>query len=168
MRRVMVIGCSGAGKSTFARNLADRTGLPFVPLDRAYWLPGWTMPEPEQWRKIVAELAAAPAWVMDGNYAGTFDLRMPLADMIVWFDHPRGVCLRRAILRALRDYGRVRDDMGPGCPEKFDLAFLKFIWDFPAKQRPRIEQALAQFGRNAQVSRVADDRTAAALLAEIN
>ena len=76
-RRILVIGCSGAGKSTLAQGVAERLALPLIHLDAVYWLPEWQQPQRPDWRSKVAALAAQDAWVMDGNYAGTFDLRMP-------------------------------------------------------------------------------------------
>src|SRR5262245_42711291 len=95
MQRVLVIGISGAGKSTFARELAQRSGLPLIHLDREFWQPGWKItPEPE-WRSKVAALAAREAWIMDGGYSASLDLRLPRADTVIWFDYPRARCLRR-------------------------------------------------------------------------
>lgn len=71
MRRVLVIGCGGAGKSTLARQLGEATGLPVIHLDAHYWRPGWVETPKETWRAAVDELIAADAWIMDGNYSGT-------------------------------------------------------------------------------------------------
>lgn len=165
MQRVLVIGISGAGKSTFSRALADRTGLPLVHLDKAFWQPGWVETRRPQWRENVVELAAAARWIIDGNYASSLDLRLPRADAVIWFDYPRLVCLARALRRVAASYGRVRADMGAGCPERIDLDFLRYIWRFNDRQRPRIIAALAQFGahldpvvfrRDADVARYLD------------
>ncbi len=164
MQRVLVIGCGGAGKSTVARRLSLATGLPLVGLDRAYWKPGWVEPSTNEWHETVAKLAAEPAWVMDGNYSGTFDLRMPRADTLVWLDFPRAICLRRVLLRSLKGHGRTRADLPDGCPEQFDMKFYRFVWNFPAKSRPRILEALGRFGGHLHVTRLTDDRGVAAFL----
>lgn len=143
MQRVLVIGISGAGKSTFARRLALRTGLPLIHLDREFWNPGWKETPLPEWRARVAELAARDTWIMDGGYAATLDQRLPRADTVVWFDYPRARCLRRVAWRIATTYGRVRPDMGEGCPEQFDLEFVRFVWRYHAATRPRIEEALA-------------------------
>src|SRR5262249_2729981 len=83
MRRIMIIGGPGTGKSTLARHVGERLGLPVVHLDRHYWSPGWVAPEAAEWRRRVAELAGAEAWVMDGNYSATFDLRLPHAQALI-------------------------------------------------------------------------------------
>jgi adenylate kinase family enzyme len=158
MRRVMVIGCSGAGKSTLSRQLSTALRLPLIGLDLHYWKAGWKTTVRPEWRERVAALVAAPEWVMDGNFAGTFDLRMRRADMLIWLDFPRMVCLRRVLARVIRDHGRNRPDLPEGCPEKFDLAFLWYVWTFNAKERPLIAPAIARFGAHLDVIALADDR----------
>ena len=91
-------------------------------------------------------------------------LRLPRADTVVWFDYPRHVCLRRAIWRVLTSYGRVRPDLAPGCPEKFDAEFLRYIWDFNAKSRPQIVSMLAEHGRHLQPVVFRRDRDVARFL----
>ena len=150
MRRVLVIGCSGAGKSTFAKQLAVSTGLPLVHLDREFWRPGWTMPPRAEWRARVSALVAKPAWILEGNFDSSLDLRLPRADTVVWFDMPRHLCLRRVAKRVLTTYGQVRPDMAPGCPEKLDLSFLKWIWDFNRTARPQIQAMLELHGTHLQ------------------
>jgi adenylate kinase family enzyme len=158
MRRVMVIGCSGAGKSTLSRQLGAALQLPLIGLDLHYWKAGWTPTPHAEWRDRVATLAAAPEWVMDGNYSGTFDLRMPRADTLIWLDFARTVCLRRVLTRVIRDHGRSRPDLPDGCPEQFDLEFLWYVWTFNAKHRPLLRPALEQYGAHLDVIPLADDR----------
>jgi adenylate kinase family enzyme len=150
MQRVLVIGNSGAGKSTFSRALAARTRLPLIHLDSEFWQAGWKITPREQWRAKVAQLVTREAWIMDGNFGASLDLRLPRADTVVWFDYPRHVCLRRAVWRVLTTYGKVRADLAPGCPERFDLEFLRYIWDFNAKSRPQIVTMLTDHGRHLQ------------------
>jgi adenylate kinase family enzyme len=164
MRRVLVIGCSGAGKSTLARQLAPRLGLPLVHLDRFYWKSGWVEPTQEEWRRTVAGLVAGPAWVMDGNYSATFDLRMPRADTVIWLDFPRTRCVWRVVMRAIKDYGRNRPDLPDGCPEQIDFKFYRFVWDFPNRSRPRIVEGLKTIGSHLRVIQLTDDRAVAAFL----
>ncbi len=149
--RILIIGCSGAGKSTLARDLAARTALPLVHLDHEYWLPGWDQPPREVWRTKVAALVAGDAWVMDGNYENTFDLRMPRAEMIVFLDLPRSTCLRGILWRPLRYWGKQRPDMGPGCIERYDWPFVKYVWNFGTRQRPKIIAAMQKHGAHAVV-----------------
>jgi len=146
VERVLLIGCSGAGKSTLARALGVRTGLPVVHLDRHYWRPGWREPEKDVWRRQVDELIAQPRWVMDGNYGGTLDVRLPRADTVVMFDFPTWRCLVSALWRSAKGYGKTRADLAPECPEKFDWVFVKFIWRFQIDTMPRMYKKLEGYG----------------------
>ena len=124
MQRILVIGPSGAGKSTLAREMGVRLDLPVIHLDQEFWRPGWVEPEREAWRARVCELVERPAWIMEGHFASTFDLRVPRAEAIVWLDLPRWIYFPRTFWRVAQSYGRVRPDMAPGCPERFDAGFL--------------------------------------------
>jgi adenylate kinase family enzyme len=164
MCRVLVVGCPGAGKTTFALRLGKKLALPVIHLDFHFWRPGWQVPDNETWRKQATVLAAQAAWVMDGNYSNTFDIRIPRADSLVWLDYPRATCMRRALVRIAKGYGRTRPDLAEGCPEKIDLEFLHYVWNFPRQQRSRIPSAIEQFGGHLRVTRLASDREAAQFL----
>lgn len=140
MQRVLVMGSSGSGKSTFARGLANLTGLPFVSLDALYWQPGWQPAEPDVFGPRVAEAADAPRWVMDGNYvsSGAGELRRQRADTVIWFDLPRYVCMTGIMKRVIGSYGQVRPEMAPGCPERIDLEFIRYVWTYRHQQRPKL------------------------------
>ncbi|WBB72232.1 adenylate kinase [Micromonospora sp. WMMD1128] len=144
MRRILVVGSSGAGKSTLAAALARRLDLPLIYLDRHYWRPGWTAPQPADFRAEVAALAARPAWVMDGNYASTLDLRLPRADLLVLCDPPRWRCLTRVLRRRWARRAAPRPDLPDGCRERVDLDFLRYIWRYPRDSRPRVLAAVAE------------------------
>ena len=86
MKRVLVIGGPGTGKSTLARRLHAITGLPLFHLDRLYFRPGWQKTPKDEWQRLMAELAAREEWIMDGCYDSSFDIRMPRADTVIWLD----------------------------------------------------------------------------------
>lgn len=136
MRRVVVIGSGGAGKSTFAAGLGRRAGLPVVHLDAVFWRPGWVPTPADEWRAAVAALVARPAWVLDGNYGGTLALRLVACDTAVFLDLPRRACLARVLGRWWRHRGCARPDMCPGCPGRTSGEFLWWVWTHPAERRP--------------------------------
>ena len=139
MRRVVILGSSGAGKSTFARALGARLGVPVVHLDALFWQPGWVEPEPEAFRAAVAAAIAGDAWISDGNYVSrTFDLRLPRADTVIFLHQPRWLCVTRVIWRWLTAFGRGRPDMAEGCAENMTWDFFLWVWRFEAKHQPRI------------------------------
>ena len=164
MRRVLVIGSPGAGKSTLSARLATKLGVPVHYLDRHHWLPGWVYRDGASAREIVRTLAETPEWVMDGNFSDTFDLRMPRADSLIWLDYPRATCIRRILVRAARDYGQSKPDLPDGCPEQFDAKLLRWVWDFPAKHRPEIPTAIARYGTHLTVVQLTNDRDVAEFL----
>jgi adenylate kinase family enzyme len=138
MKKVLVIGSGGAGKSTFAARLAARTGLPLIHLDAVYWRPGWVETPKDAWRQSVERLVSEEAWLMDGNFGGTLELRLAACDTVIFLDLPRALCLWRVLLRRLRFLGRTRPDMSPGCPERLTWEFLQWIWTYPSARRPKL------------------------------
>lgn len=165
MKRVLIVGSPGAGKSTLAVALADRTGLPLYHLDQLYWQPGWVEPDGDQWRATLERVLAQPCWIIDGNYGGTLDARLARADTVIDLDVPSWRCLARVIGRIRVNRGQVRADMGAGCNERFDWRFLLYIARFPFASRPRLEQRLDTFtGRRIRLS---SDAEIAAFLAAV-
>ncbi len=144
MQRVLVIGNSGAGKTTFSTELGKLTALPVVHLDKAYWQPGWVQTPKEAWRKCVSELVRQEQWIIDGSFASTLDIRLPRADTVIFLDFPRYRCMYRIFKRAITRYGQVRFDMGEDCPEKFDWEFTKWVWHYRRDQYPLIHARLQQ------------------------
>jgi adenylate kinase family enzyme len=144
VKRVAVIGSGGSGKSTFARKLAARTGLPLVQLDHLYWLPGWQEPPEDEWQATHAGLIARDRWIIDGNYGSTMVARLAAADTVVFLDLPRLVCLW-SVLRRLALAGRFgRPNQVPGLSDRLDRAFLAWIWNYPTNKRPEVLERLAQ------------------------
>lgn len=127
--RIAVIGYSGAGKSTLARALADRCGCPALFLDTVNFESDWRERGRDEARAIVrAFLDENPAWVIDGNYGGLLQAeRLAAADLIVFFDFPRLVCLSQAVFRYLRFRGKTRESAADGCIEKLNWEFLWWI-----------------------------------------
>lgn len=135
MERVAIIGCAGAGKSTLARHLGTLTALPVVHLDREHWLPGWVEPDRAEWAARVDELAARDRWIIDGNYGGTMEARIARADTVIFMDYATWLCLYRVTKRAMVYRNRQRPDMTPGCNEKIDIQFYKWIWAYRQTRR---------------------------------
>lgn len=142
MKRVVVVGSGGSGKSTFSAELGRRTGLPVIHLDREYWRPGWEETPKDEWKGRVAKLLEDDRWIMDGNFGGTREMRMRAADTIIFLDLPRRVCLYRILKRTVNYHGRSRPDMAEGCSERFDLAFLGWVWNFRKRSRKRLMREL--------------------------
>lgn len=138
MKKIMIIGSGGAGKSTLARKLGDRLNLPVFHLDAYMWKPNWTLSTREEQKDIQTELMANTAWIIDGNYSGTMDVRIDQADTIIFLDISRRICLYRVIKRYLTHRHTVRPDMAEGCKEKIDREFLQWVWNYPRDKRPAV------------------------------
>lgn len=144
MERILVIGCCGAGKSTLATELAERTGLPLVHLDKLYWRPNWQPVTAEEFDARLAEVLTGEKWILDGNFNRTLETRLERCDTVIWLDFPRYLCVWGVLSRVLRNYGKTRPDMGDGCPERLDPAFLKYVWQFPGKYREKYRVDVAK------------------------
>ncbi len=125
MRRVSVVGTSGAGKSTFAAALAGALGVPRLELDSVYHQADWTPLPAEEFRRRVLVVASGSSWVIDGNYSTVRDIVWARADTVVWLDLPKRTIMRRLIWRTLRRVaGRV--ELWNGNRERWRYIFT---WD---------------------------------------
>lgn len=154
MERILIIGCGGSGKSTLARGLADKMGLPLVHLDRLWWRDGWVHTSVEAFDAQLARLLEQPRWIMDGNYDRTLPMRLEKCDTVIFLDFSRWACMWGMLKRVIANYGHSRADMPEGCPERFDPEFIRWIWDFRKKIRPRNYELLAQAEREHGVQTV--------------
>jgi adenylate kinase family enzyme len=142
MKRVLVIGSGGAGKSTFSRRLAEVTGLPLVHLDRLFWKPGWVETDRSKWIEIMAQVLDGERWIIDGNYSGTLEMRLAACDTVIFLDMPRLLCTYRVLKRVVKYKKGSRPDMADGCYEQFDPTFLKFVWTYPERSKPNVLRRL--------------------------
>lgn len=167
MRRVLVIGSGGAGKSTFAEQLRSRTGLPLTHLDALYWQAGWVPLAAAEWVGTVADLVVRERWILDGNFGGTLERRLAACDTVVFLDLSRWVCLGRVLRRWWRHRGHARPDMPPECPEHLSAVYLHWIWTYPSARRPRVLQLLDQVGPGVRVVRLRSTREVDEFLASL-
>ena len=162
-RRVVVTGLAGSGKSTFALALAARTGLPVLHLDLFFWKPGWVAPSETEWRAKQREVLAGDAWIADGNYHETLDLRLERADTVVFLDTPWWVCAGRAFLRGLR---KPVGEMPEGCDDspwrrlrdEWRLAIV--IWRNRRSEPEREHEIISQYGQHAVLHTLGSKRAA--------
>ncbi len=142
--KIAIIGYSGAGKSTLAKALGERYGAEVLYLDQVHWLPGWReRPADEEEKLVKAFMDSRSEWVIDGNYTKTcYARRLEEADKIIvlWFSPL--VCLWRAVRRWQQNKGRVRESSAPGCEEKIDAEFVRWILHDgrTAKKRAEMER----------------------------
>jgi adenylate kinase family enzyme len=146
MRRVAVIGCGGSGKTTLANELAARLALPVAHIDSHYWrsVDGARVESsPEQWRESHRRLISEAEWVIDGMKLGTLGERLTRADTVIYLDLPTYECLSGILTRRLRYRGGLHPETG--VYDQINLAFLRWVWSFRRRDRPRVLHLLAAF-----------------------
>ena len=144
MTRVLIIGGNGSGKSTFAKHLHAITSLPLVHLDRLLWYGDWQVRKQEEFDALLEAELGKEAWIIDGNYNRTLPHRLSYCDTVFYFDFSTLRCLWGVTWRVLTNLGRVRDDMGGNCRERFSLSFYKSILGFNEAHRERYHSLLEQ------------------------
>jgi len=159
MRRIIVVGCSGSGKTSLALKLGRKLGLPVVHLDVLYWRPGWKASDKASFRARVAGAIAGEGWVVDGGFSGlAFDLTVARADTLIVIERSRWLCLWRIAWRSAFDRDGTRPDLPEGCPEQFDGHLMREAWRYNADRRPRIEAERLKYGAEVPVVRLSNDR----------
>lgn len=146
--RILVVGCSGGGKTTLSLKISKRRNLDYVSIDRdVRWLPGWNAREKDAQRALISNLVRKDSWVMDGSGASSFDLRLPRTNLVLWVRVPRSKALQGLALRVLRNFGSVREAMPEGCPEKLpNREFLSYVWNFEKKHAPLFVEQIDRYG----------------------
>jgi adenylate kinase family enzyme len=168
MKRVVIIGSGGAGKSTLARRLGEILKLEVLHLDQLYWKPNWVEPPKDEWIQTVAGLLQKETWIMDGNFGGTMEMRLEACDTAIFLDFPRTICLYRVFKRWLKYRTTNRPDMTEGCNEKIDWEFLGWIWNFRKTTKPQIEERLQKIASKKTVIRLKSAREVENLFQMLN
>lgn len=145
MKKIIVIGCGGAGKSTFSRKISKKLNIPVYHLDKIFWNKGWIETQQEKFDSDVKEILTKDKWIVDGNYLRTLDMRSEKADTIIFINMPTYLCLYRIIKRRLMYIGKSRPDMAEGCPEGIDFDFFKWVLTYNKKIRPNILSKLESY-----------------------
>ncbi|MDF2722448.1 MAG: ATPase [Paenibacillus sp.] len=151
MKRILIIGCAGSGKSTLSRKLGNLLHLPVIHLDKYYWKPNWEATPNEEWDRTIEQFVQRDEWIMDGNYSRTMDVRIKRADLIIYLDMPTYLCLYRILKRRIMYNKQTRPDLNEHCPEKLDWAFIKWVWSYRKKSRMKTIRKLEQVQEDKQV-----------------
>ena len=166
-RRVLVIGMAGSGKSTFSRALSAKTGLPVIHLDLHFWKAGWVKPSEKEWREKQRRLLAGEAWIADGNYHETLDLRLERAETVVVLDTPWWICAGRAFGRGLR---KPVGEMPEGCEDSVrrrlrdEWWLVGQIWRGRRSEPEEARAVVAQHGTHTMVHVLKSKQAARELL----
>ena len=157
MQKIIIIGCPGAGKTTFAEKLRDKSGLPLYYLDAIWHKPDRTHISREEFDARLGEILAKDAWIIDGHYSRTLERRIAACDTVFLFDMPTEVCLSGVIARI----GTKRPDM-PWIDEALDPALEKEVVGFREKHIPMIYDLLEKYkdGKSIVIFRTRGDADA--------
>lgn len=139
MKRIMIIGGNGSGKTTFARQLSKKLDIPLIFIDKIFWTDNWQRADEATANSILKEEMQRPEWIIDGNHIESVCDRLQLCDTVFYFDFSPINCLVGSIVRVIKNYGIQRDDVGgKNNIEKFDkskIAFFKSVLQFNSKNR---------------------------------
>lgn len=145
MKRIVIIGCPGVGKTTFSRKLAAKTNLPLTHLDSYYHDTKHDYQNDKQaWKQLVSSLVNKDKWIIEGNYKSTFELRFARADTIIYLDFPRRTAIYRTLKRRIQHHSKLRPEMPANWKEKISPKFMQFVWSFNATEKPMMYTLLAQ------------------------
>lgn len=137
MKKVIVIGCPGSGKSTFSKTLHRITGIPLFHLDMLYWNADKTTVDKPVFLKRLTAVLEQNQWIIDGNYGSTMELRLQACDTVIFLDYPPQVCLSG--IRERR--GKARSDI-PWVETSEDAEFTEFVMRFNSQSKPQILELL--------------------------
>lgn len=140
MKKVIVIGCPGSGKSTVSRALHNKTGIPLYHLDMMYWNADKTTVEKSIFLERLSAVLEQDEWIIDGNYGSTMDLRVAACDTVIFLDYPLEVCLGGIKERR----GKPRSDM-PWIETEEDAEFIEFIKSYNEQQKPKVFELLGKY-----------------------
>ena len=145
MKKIIVIGNTGSGKTTFAKSLSEKTGIPLVHLDKIWWRGEWEHISREEFDKALSHELSKEEWIIDGNYNRTLERRLAASDTVFFFDLPTLSCLWGITKRIIKNYGKTRDDMGGECRESFgknSWGLYKSTLSFNRRNRKRYYELL--------------------------
>ena len=138
--RIIVLGCSGSGKSTFARKLAAKTGLPLVHLDNVWWRADRTHISRDEFDRALDGLLQGEGWIMDGDYSRTYEVRIRAADTVIFLDYDEETCMDGILSRI----GQDRPDI-PWTESTLDPELVTLVQNYRRDNRPALLALLAQY-----------------------
>jgi len=144
VKRVIIIGNTGAGKTTFARALSEKTGISLVHLDKIFWYGDWNHLSQVEFDEALGVELEKEEWIIDGNYNRTLSRRLEYADTVFYLDFPTITCLWGITERIIKNHGKCREDMGGNCPDSFRKAkeLYKSTLSFNRRDRKKYRELL--------------------------
>ncbi|MGW4370332.1 hypothetical protein ACWEKT_32275 [Nocardia takedensis] len=165
MDRIVILGCGGSGKTFLANQIAELLDLPLTHLDAIHYDADWNPLPGEEFAARQRALAAAPRWLLEGNYAATLPIRLAAADTVIFLDLPATTCLLGIVQRRWRYRGGQHER--DGVYDRITIGFLRYICRYRTTMRLRVKELFDHHGTGAHLitltSRRAADRFLRAL-----
>lgn len=164
MKKILIIGIPGSGKSTFANTLGKRLNREVIHLDKLYRKSGWIVAHTkDEWLNLIKNLVSQEQWIMDGNYTNTLDIRLAAADTIVFLNYNKITCLYRAWLRCHKPDPLLGIDKAEGDRNRLSWDLVKKIITYPRKE---VLQKIEEMNER-KVFIAKNDREAANIMGEL-
>ncbi len=147
-KRIIILGAGGSGKTNLSKKIAKIHKIPLYHLDKEYWLSGWKRPNESEWVEKLKGLVEKDAWVMDGNYIDTLDIRLEKADLVIMLDIEKKICVRGIFFRTLKGLFIRRKDLSIGCKDSFNQEYHELVsWakSFKEKYYPQLMGKCKQY-----------------------
>ena len=170
MKRIMIVGQPGSGKSRLAQALGTLTGLPVIHVDRIHWQSGWVERSKAEKTQLCREAEQQSHWIFEGGHSATWPSRLERADMLIVLYRPVALRLWRVLRRTVTGLGRTRPDMAEGCPERLSSLpeFIRYIWTTRASARDKMERLAATAPAGCEVVSLRSDKDVDLLIAEFS
>lgn len=151
MKKIIILGCAGCGKSTLAAKLSEKLQIPLLHLDTIYWKANWQEEDKEIFENKQIEFLKNDSWIIDGNYRDTLEMRLKDADTVLYLDYPRRVAIYGIYKRYFEYRKKTRTSIAAGCKEKIDRSFFKWVWRFKKHAKPKIIEILNGYKDNCNI-----------------
>ena len=141
--KISIIGGSGSGKSTLANILSNKLNIPAIHLDAINYKDNWVEIDKKERDKIIEEKAEQDKWIIDGNYNKTLKTRLDNVDLIIWLDYSTIAQIKGVLKRYVQNHNKEKEEI-PGCKERFNLKFYKYVITYNKKKRPEVIKMLKE------------------------
>lgn len=138
--RIIILGCSGSGKSTYAKNLSEHTGLPLIHLDNVWWKTDRTHITRDEFDQKLEELLQADRWIIDGDYSRTYEVRFRACDTVIFLDYSEEICMNGITERV----GKHRKDI-PWVEQELDPELVELVRNYHQENRPVIFELMGKY-----------------------